>query len=71
MARSPTLTAALADAGITPCGDSSCMFGPPFGMATNHGCRCLDRAGDLSPDARIYVRKLVRACRALAEKVKP
>jgi hypothetical protein len=22
------------------CGDNSCLFGPPDGMATNGGCRC-------------------------------
>lgn len=67
-----TLRAALADAGIEPCADSSCMFGPPVGMATNHGCRCLERAGlDVSPEARVYIRRLAHACRALAERVEP
>ncbi len=28
------LRAALNAAGITPCGDNSCMFGSPVGMAT-------------------------------------
>jgi hypothetical protein len=37
-------------------------------MATNHGCRCLERAGlDVSPEARVYIRRLAHACRALAE----
>lgn len=68
-----TLRAALADAGIEPCADSSCMFGPPVGMATNHGCRCLERAGldGIPPDARVYIRRLAHACRALAERVEP
>ena len=25
------------------CGDNSCIFGPPDGMATNGGCRCIKR----------------------------
>ena len=67
-----TLRDALADAGIEPCADSSCMFGPPGGMSTNHGCRCLERAGlDVSPEARVYIRRLAHACRALAERVEP
>lgn len=63
-----TLRAALADAGIEPCADSSCMFGSPGGMSTNHGCRCLERAGldGIPPDARVYIRRLAHACRALA-----
>jgi len=67
-----TLRAALADAGIEPCADSSCMFGPPGGMATNHGCRCLEAFDErVPPSVRLYVRKLAHACRALAEKVTP
>lgn len=67
-----TLRDALADAGIEPCADSSCMFGPPGGMSTNYGCRCLERAGlDVSPGARVYIRRLAHACRALAERVEP
>jgi len=34
------------------CGDSSCIFGPPGGMATNVGCRCLARVEDHTPSAR-------------------
>lgn len=65
-----TLRAALAAAGIEPCADSSCMFGSPGGMSTNHGCRCLERAGlDVSPEARVYIRRLAHACQALAERV--
>ena len=67
-----TLRAALTAAGIEPCSDSSCMFGPPGGMSTNHGCHCLERAGlDVSPEARAYIRRLAHACRALAERVEP
>ena len=65
-----TLRAALAAAGIEPCADNSCMFGSPGGMSTNHGCRCLERAGlDVSPEARVYIRRLAHACRALASGV--
>jgi hypothetical protein len=64
------LRAALNAAGITPCGDNSCMFGSPVGMATNGGCRCLDHAGvdahRLPHEARAFVRRLAAACRALA-----
>jgi hypothetical protein len=35
--------AALAKVGLRPCGDGSCMFGPPDGMATQGGCRCFDK----------------------------
>ena len=38
------LRAALAVVGITPCGDNSCMFGTPGGMATNGGCSCFKEA---------------------------
>ena len=34
----------LSTVGIEPCGDNSCIFGAPGGMATNGGCRCLDHA---------------------------
>lgn len=27
------------------CGDNSCMWGPPGGMATNGGCRCRSPKG--------------------------
>ncbi len=33
----------LAAAGLERCGDNSCVFGAPGGMATNGGCRCDDR----------------------------
>ena len=28
------------------CGDNSCVFGPPTGLGTNGGCRCV---GDMRP----------------------
>lgn len=33
----------LAAVGLERCGDNSCVFGAPGGMATNGGCRCDDR----------------------------
>lgn len=36
---------ALSAVGIVLCRDSSCIFGPPSGMATNGGCRCFERDG--------------------------
>ncbi len=67
-----TLRAALADAGIEPCADNSCMFDSHGGMATTHGCRCLERAGlDVSPEASVFFRRLAHACWALAERVEP
>ena len=68
MAYDPALHAAIRAAGITPCGDRSCIFGAPGGMATNGGCRC----GDLDPPTHKgpdrVARKLTAALRsALAE----
>ena len=42
------------------CGDNSCMFGPPGGMGTNGGCRCLK---DLPGGDRHHVQRGVRAIR--------
>lgn len=57
------------------CGDNSCMFGSPGGMATNGGCRCLN---DTERDRRIHIRagiselreqrdQLVAALRVIAQ----
>lgn len=63
------LRAALNAAGITPCGDNSCMFGSPGGMATNGGCRCAPR-GRWTPEeqheANRLMRKMAHAIVALA-----
>ena len=59
MARSATLNAALAVAGIAPCGDNSCWFGSPGGMATNGGCRCAPR-GRWTPEEHHEVNRLMR-----------
>lgn len=42
------------------CGDSSCMFGSPGGMATNGGCRCLKDAR-YAPMDRETERRITRA----------
>ncbi len=69
------LRAALAVVGIVPCGDNSCMFGSPGGMATNGGCRCLDHAcidaHRIPPEARAFIRRLARACRLLSGEMQP
>lgn len=63
-----TLRAALADAGIEPCADNSCMFGSPGGMSTNGGCHCLEHFEERLPTGvRSYVRRMTIAMRALAE----
>jgi len=44
------------------CGDHSCVFGPPKGMGTNGGCRCLK---DIRPtEKRIRVERDIRSLRA-------
>jgi len=60
--RHPALTKALADAGIEPCRDNSCMFGRAGGQGTNGGCRCIDRtASERYPiEARRYIQRMAR-----------
>jgi len=36
------------------CGDNSCLFVKPRGMATNGGCRCKDRPFVIAALARLY-----------------
>ena len=65
--RSPALSAALRAAGIDPCGDSSCIFGAPGGMATNGGCSCArveSRHG-----ASILIQRMAMVIRALDAQV--
>jgi hypothetical protein len=57
------LIQALAEVGIEPCGDNSCIFGSPGGMATNGGCRCFDKGRALPPGV---VHSLALAVRRLA-----
>lgn len=52
----------LAAVGIEPCGDSSCIFGRPRGMATNGGCRCAARAEERH-ELRNLLRKTAHALR--------
>lgn len=69
MARSATLTATLTAHDIASCGDRSCWFGSPGGMATNGGCRCAPR-GRWTPEeqheANRLMRKMAHAIVALA-----
>lgn len=46
------------------CGDNSCMFVKPRGMATNGGCRCLGR-GEGKPGAAPALGRLFKAVEAL------
>lgn len=58
---------ATADAvGLKGCGDSSCMLGPPEGMATNGGCRCHEVS---APELRRMVRQLAAVARTLASRL--
>lgn len=36
------------------CGDNSCRFQKPKGMATNGGCRCSDRPFVMAALAKLY-----------------
>jgi hypothetical protein len=56
---------ALAKVGITPCGDNSCVFGSPSGMATNGGCRCFARPGGGTYD-RVQIGRMANVIRDLA-----
>lgn len=49
------------------CGDNSCIWGSPGGMATNGGCLCVDK--EQEPDVlRREVRRMAKVARAaLAE----
>ncbi len=59
----------LAEAGITICGDNSCMFGHPGGVGTNGGCRCIGRDGGIPPEAMRFIRRLARVAVRLSEGV--
>ena len=63
MSRSTALLDALSAVGIDPCGDNSCIFGSPGGMATNGGCRCFGRGENWPHEARMAVRRLAIALR--------
>lgn len=64
---------AMCDKYVKGCGDSSCHFVRPTGMATNGGCRCLDGRGPKQPGAIVALSLLLRAAKLLRsdEKKKP
>ncbi len=47
------------------CGDNSCIFERPRGMATNGGCRCVERR----PGVRHALAKLYKATKAAVERL--
>lgn len=56
------------------CGDNSCRLGPPGGMATNGGCRCLGRTmGDFERippiELRSHMLGLLQVVRAMADEL--
>lgn len=59
-----------AKVGIEPCGDNSCVFGPPGGMGTNGGCRCvIERAPGQRQQDRRTIHALASLVRELATRV--
>lgn len=48
------------------CGDNSCMFGSPGGMATNGGCRCMPRTANAVRITDIELMEMRRLVRDLA-----
>lgn len=50
------------------CGDNSCLWGSPGGMATNGGCWCAER-GTSHVDLRRELQKALKVVRHLAEKI--
>ncbi len=46
------------------CGDNSCIWGSPGGMATNGGCRCGNRGGG---NDRLELVRMQQVARALLE----
>ena len=51
------------------CGDNSCMFGSPGGMATNGGCRCLKNIVMHDEECREQARKIQRGVIALGKEI--
>lgn len=47
------------------CGDNSCVWGSPGGMATNGGCRCYGRRGE--QDDRVGLLLMADVARALLQ----
>ena len=50
------------------CGDNSCLFKKPEGMATNGGCRCVERGGGRPGVALALGRLFKAALEAVKEK---
>lgn len=59
--------------GLVGCGDNSCRFVPPSGMATNGGCRCEPRHSHWTAEEQDAVKELIRRSaglvRRLAERI--
>lgn len=51
------------------CGDNSCLWGSPGGMATNGGCRCAEKGADAHA-AWLELRKALRVLRHVLEQTK-
>jgi hypothetical protein len=71
-----TLAAVYED--LSGCGDSSCLFKRPRGMATNGGCRCYDHVSAPGPtlarfvtasSARQWLHRVLQIARAVPELV--
>jgi hypothetical protein len=63
---SPKVKQAVEDAtkAIGPgCGDNSCEFVKPVGMATNGGCRCLKGGDGRSSTIKLRLKQLYKACK--------
>lgn len=52
------------------CGDNSCVFGSPGGMATNGGCRCFEEM-PRTPEGRTARLRLTRGVLALRQALQP
>lgn len=48
------------------CGDNSCWFGSPGGMATNGGCRCWPRGASAANVTNQELQDMRRLARSLA-----
>lgn len=49
------------------CGDNSCIWGSPGGMATNGGCRCLDHRERGHDEVRREALRLARVAQWLLD----
>lgn len=53
--------------GVGGCGDNSCRFRKPKGMATNGGCSCIGRGGDYCPKRPGELSRLYRVAAKVTE----